>query len=107
MRALGCKRVRALIRPSGTFSHRWRGGRREFAGISLLPLRNNGRREITWVHPESFAAKEDPRIKSGGDEKGNGRHTLIMPWLDHGILFLAAEEDPRIKSGGDERGKTP
>jgi hypothetical protein len=25
-----------------------------------------------------------------------------MPWLDHGIFFLAAKEDPRIKSGGDE-----
>jgi hypothetical protein len=30
-----------------------------------------------------------------------------MPWLDHGILFLAAEEDPRIKSGGDEKGGNP
>jgi hypothetical protein len=29
-----------------------------------------------------------------------------MPWLDHGILFLATKEDPRIKSGGDESGKT-
>jgi hypothetical protein len=26
-----------------------------------------------------------------------------MPWLDHGIFFVAAKEDPRIKSGGDEK----
>jgi hypothetical protein len=29
-----------------------------------------------------------------------------MPWLDHGIFFVAAKEDPRIKSGGDERGRS-
>jgi hypothetical protein len=43
-----------------------------------------------------LAAEEDPRIKSGGDERGR------MPQLARCIFFLATEEDPRIKSGGDE-----
>lgn len=30
-------------------------------------------------------------------------HTLVMPRLDRGILFMASKEDPPIKSGGDER----
>jgi hypothetical protein len=37
----------------------------------------------------------------------NHPHKLIMPWLDHGILFPAIKEDPRITSGGDEKSAGP
>jgi hypothetical protein len=40
----------------------------------------------------------------GRGSRASASRKLTMPWLDHGILFLAAEEDPGIKSGVIRRG---